>query len=76
MIAEAAGRLNQQQPLKGQPLRQVRLMLNKEILSGSYETPLGKISFSPEGEVQQESFFVAEVRMNSDGRSGRFALLN
>lgn len=39
MIAEAAGRLNQQQPLKGQPLRQVRLLLNKEILSGSYETP-------------------------------------
>jgi len=75
VIAEAAGRLNQQQPLKGQPLRQVRLMLNKEILSGSYETPLGKISFSPEGEVQQDRFFVAQVRMNSDGRSGRFALL-
>jgi branched-chain amino acid transport system substrate-binding protein len=75
VIAEAAGRLNQQQPLKGQPLRQVRLLLNKEILSGSYETPLGKISFSPEGEVQQERFFVAQVQMNSDGRSGRFALL-
>ena len=75
MIAEAAQRLNKREPLKGMPLRQARLLLNKEILSGTYNTPLGKISFSRDGEVKQESFYVAEVQMNPDGQTGRFALL-
>ena len=75
MIAEAAQRLNKREPLKGMPLRQARLLLNKEILSGTYNTPLGKISFSRDGEVKQESFYVAEVQMDPDGKIGRFALL-
>ena len=75
VIAEAAQRLNKREPLKGMPLRQARLLLNKEILSGTYNTPLGKISFSRDGEVKQESFYVAEVQMNPDGQTGRFALL-
>ena len=75
VIAEAAQRLNKREPLKGMPLRQARLLLNKEILSGTYNTPLGKISFSRDGEVKQESFYVAEVQMNPDGKTGRFALL-
>jgi branched-chain amino acid transport system substrate-binding protein len=75
VIAEAAQRLNKREPLKGMPLRQARLLLNKEILSGTYNTPLGKISFSRDGEVKQESFYVAEVQMDPDGKIGRFALL-
>jgi branched-chain amino acid transport system substrate-binding protein len=45
-----------------------------EILAGTYQTPLGEIRFSPEGEVVQTNFFVAQVRMNPSG-GGRFALL-
>ena len=75
VIAEAAQRLNKREPFKGMPIRQTRLLLNKEILSGTYNTPLGKISFSRDGEVKQESFYVAEVQMNPDGKTGRFALL-
>lgn len=75
VIAEAAQRLNKRQPLEGMSLRQARLLLNKEILSGTYNTPLGKISFSQDGEVKQESFYVAQVKMNPDGQTGRFALL-
>jgi branched-chain amino acid transport system substrate-binding protein len=75
VIAEATERLNKRQPLEAKPLREVRILLNEEILRGTYNTPLGKISFSPEGEVIQESFFVAQVRMNPDGRSGKFTLL-
>lgn len=75
VIAEAAQRLNKREPLKGMPLRQARLLLNKEILSGTYNTPLGKISFSRDGEVKQESFYVAEVQMDPEGKIGRFALL-
>ncbi len=75
VIAEAAQRLNKRQPLEGMSLRQARLLLNKEILSGTYNTPLGNISFSQDGEVKQESFYVAQVQMNPDGQTGRFALL-
>jgi branched-chain amino acid transport system substrate-binding protein len=46
-----------------------------EILAGTYQTPLGEIRFTPEGEVIQKNFFVAKVRMNPDGKSGRFTLL-
>ena len=41
----------------------------------TYQTPLGEIRFSPEGEVIQRDFSVARVSMNPDGRSGRFVLL-
>ena len=75
VIAEATERLNKRQLIKAKPLREVRILLNEEILRGTYNTPLGKISFSTEGEVIQESFFVAQVRMNPDGRSGKFTLL-
>jgi branched-chain amino acid transport system substrate-binding protein len=53
----------------------VRRELNSEILAGRYDTPLGPIRFTPEGEVIQERFYVAQVRMDPNGRSGRFALL-
>ena len=46
-----------------------------EILKGRYQTPLGDIGFTPSGEVVQQNFFVAQVRMNPDGKAGRFALL-
>jgi len=49
--------------------------LNAEILAGRYDTPLGPIRFTPEGEVIQDRFYVAQVKMAPDGRSGRFALL-
>jgi branched-chain amino acid transport system substrate-binding protein len=53
----------------------VRRDLMDEILAGTYQTPLGEIRFTPDGEVVQKDFFVAKVSMNPDGRSGRFALL-
>jgi branched-chain amino acid transport system substrate-binding protein len=46
-----------------------------ELLSSTYATPLGPIAFSPEGEVLQDRFYVAEVRMAPGGRDGRFALV-
>ena len=76
VVGEALQRLDRKQPLKGQTVAQARKALMAELLSGSYATPLGKISFTPEGEVVQETFFVAKVRMDASGKSGRFALLN
>jgi branched-chain amino acid transport system substrate-binding protein len=75
VIGEALVRLDKRQPLAGTPLAAARKELMGEILAGTYATPLGEIRFTPEGEVIQSQFFVAQVRMDPGGRSGRFALL-
>ncbi|MFN7228115.1 MAG: ABC transporter substrate-binding protein [Synechococcaceae cyanobacterium] len=75
VIVEALQRLEARAPIAGRPLAEVRRDLMDEILAGTYQTPLGEIRFTPDGEVVQKDFFVAKVSMNPDGRSGRFALL-
>ena len=75
VIFEAVQRLQQRGGLTGISLAKARQSLMQELLSGSYDTPLGPIHFTPEGEVVQERFYVAEVRMDPSGRSGRFALV-
>ena len=57
------------------PLQDLRQRLNRQILSGTYATPLGEIGFTPNGEIRQNNFYVAQVKMNPDGRTGRFRLL-
>ena len=75
VITESLQRLNRRTPLAQLSLSQLRQDLNKEILAGTYDTPVGQIRFTPEGEVVQQQFYVARVRMNPDGRSGRFTML-
>ena len=75
VVGEALKRLDAKTPLTSLTVAQARTALMDEILKGHYQTPLGDISFTPEGEVVQKQFFVAQVKMNPDGRAGRFALL-
>ncbi len=75
VIGDALRRLDQKQPLKTLSVAQARTALMAEILSGTYQTPLGEIRFSKGGEVIQKNFFVAQVRMDPGGKTGRFALL-
>lgn len=75
VLFEAIQRLERKGGLAGVTLGQARANLMDELLSGTYDTPLGVIGFSPEGEVLQERFYVAEVRMAPGGRDGRFALV-
>jgi branched-chain amino acid transport system substrate-binding protein len=75
VVAEALQRLDRRQSLKGLTVAAARTALMDEILGGTYQTPLGEIRFTPDGEVVQKSFYVAQVRMNPGGRSGRFELL-
>ncbi|AFY49879.1 ABC-type branched-chain amino acid transport system, periplasmic component [Nostoc sp. PCC 7524] len=56
-------------------LPQLRTELNKEILSGKYNTPLGEISFTPVGEIVQKDFYVAQIKIAKDGSQGKFAFL-
>ena len=57
-------------------LDSIRQALNTQILAGKYSTPLGDISFDKEGEINQKSFYVAQIRMLrgevSDVFSGKF----
>ncbi len=55
-------------------LADVRAKLNKALRTGSYMTPMGEISLDPEGEVQQKDFFVSQIKMNPDGKTGAFVL--
>ena len=75
VVADALQRLDQRTPLDTLTVAAARKALMDEILGGTYQTPLGEIRFTPDGEVVQKQFFVAQVRMDADGRSGRFALL-
>ena len=75
VLFEAIQRLQSKGGLTGVTLAQARANLMAELLSGTYATPLGPIAFSPEGEVLQDRFYVAEVRMAPGGRDGRFSLV-
>ena len=57
------------------PINQLRTELNKQVLAGQYNTPLGEIAFTPEGEVVQKEFYVAQIKMNPDGNGGQFVFL-
>jgi branched-chain amino acid transport system substrate-binding protein len=75
VLFEAIQRLQRGGGLQGVSLAEARRRLMTELLSGRYDTPLGPIRFSPEGEVIQGRFFVAEVLMGPGGRDGKFTLV-
>jgi branched-chain amino acid transport system substrate-binding protein len=72
VIVEALTALDKSTPLSGLDLAKTRDELNKQILAGSYDTPLGTISFTPVGEINQEQFYVAQIKMDSSGTNGSF----
>jgi branched-chain amino acid transport system substrate-binding protein len=75
VLFEASQRLQARGALEGLTLAEARLALMKELLAGRYDTPLGPIRFRPDGEVVQQRFYVAQVKMDGTGRQGRFALV-
>jgi branched-chain amino acid transport system substrate-binding protein len=56
-------------------LEQIRQQLNQEILAGKYVTVLGNIAFTPEGEILQDKFSVAQIKMDADGKNGKFTFV-
>lgn len=75
VYVEALKALDQKNKISQLPLPQLRTELNKQLLTGKYETPLGQIAFTPEGEVIQKEFYVAQIKMEPDGSNGKFAFL-
>ena len=75
VLFEAIQRLQARGGFEDVTLGEARQRLMAELLAGQYDTPLGPIHFKPDGEVVQGRFYVAEVRMDGNGRSGRFTLV-
>ncbi|MEH1780060.1 MAG: ABC transporter substrate-binding protein [Nostoc sp.] len=57
-------------------LPQLRTELNKELLTKKFQTPLGEIAFTPVGDVIQKEFYVAQLKMESNGVNGKFSFLS
>ncbi|MBW4639471.1 MAG: ABC transporter substrate-binding protein [Gloeocapsa sp. UFS-A4-WI-NPMV-4B04] len=75
VYVDALKALDKKTDVSKMPLAQLRTELNKQLLTGKYQTPLGNISFTPEGEIVQKDFYVAQIKMNPDGNNGKFTYL-
>jgi branched-chain amino acid transport system substrate-binding protein len=75
VFVEALRTLDKTTKLNTLALPDLRTQLNNTLLAGKYTTPIGEISFTPEGEIDQKQFFVAQINMDADGNSGRFTFL-
>ncbi|MEE3719488.1 ABC transporter substrate-binding protein [Tumidithrix elongata RA019] len=75
VLVEALRSLDKKTKIATLPLDQLRTKLNDELLVGTYQTPLGEISFTPEGEIIQKQFYVAQITMEPDGNNGKFKFL-
>jgi branched-chain amino acid transport system substrate-binding protein len=76
IIAEALKAVDSKSKLSGMSLDQMRSELNKQLLSGmKFTTPLGDISLDSEGEIQQNQFYIAQIKMDADGKNGAFVFM-
>jgi len=75
VFVDALKVIDQKTEVSTMPVEQLRTELNKQLLVGKYQTPLGEISFTPEGEVVQKEFYFAQIQMNKDSSNGKFAFL-
>jgi branched-chain amino acid transport system substrate-binding protein len=75
VFVEALQAVDKTTKIAQKPLPDLRIALNQQLLKGSYNTPIGEISFTPEGEIVQKQFYVAQIKMSADGSDGQFAFL-
>jgi len=75
VFVEALKALDNKTKLSTLSLEELRTQLNQQILAGKYNTPLGEISFTPEGEVIQNQFYIAQIKMDAEGKNGTFTFL-
>ncbi|MHC5749000.1 MAG: ABC transporter substrate-binding protein, partial [Nostoc sp.] len=67
VYVEALQSLEKKTKIKDLTLPELRQKLNKELLRLTYQTPLGEIAFTPEGDVVQKQFYVAQLKMEANG---------
>ncbi|MBW4574720.1 MAG: ABC transporter substrate-binding protein [Aphanothece sp. CMT-3BRIN-NPC111] len=75
VFVEALKNVDKKTKVSQLPVDKLRTELNKELLAGKYDTPLGEIAFTPVGEVVQKDFYVAQLKVDGNGSNGKFAFL-
>ncbi len=75
VFVEALKAMDKESKVSQRSLPDIRIALNKQLLAGKYSTPLGELSFTPEGEIVQQEFYVAQIKMDANGNSGTFTYL-
>ncbi|MBG1271645.1 ABC transporter substrate-binding protein [Nostoc sp. WHI] len=75
VYVEALKELDKKSKISTLPLDKLRTELNKQLLAGKYDTPLGEIAFTPVGDVIQKEFYVARIKMDKDGNTGKFVFI-
>lgn len=75
VYVEALKELDKKNDINKMSLAQLRTELNKQLLTGKYDTPLGEISFTPVGDVVQKDFYVAQLKVDKNGNNGKFEFL-
>jgi branched-chain amino acid transport system substrate-binding protein len=84
VIIEALTALDNKTKLDTLDTKAIRTALIEEIVAGTYNTPLGEISFTrvkndagetAGGEINQKQFYVAQIKMEAGGEKGAFTFL-
>jgi len=75
VFVDALKSLDSKSKIAAMSLDDVRVALNTEVHAGKYDTPLGAISFDKDRELVQKDFYVAQIKMNPDGVTGKFVFL-
>lgn len=75
VFAQSLSKLSRQHNLGQLSLPELRQALNQQLLQDTYDTPLGELRFTPEGEVVQRYFYVGQIEMSEDGQTGQFRLV-
>ncbi|KAB8316311.1 ABC transporter substrate-binding protein [Tolypothrix campylonemoides VB511288] len=75
VYVEALKALDKKTKVSTMSLDKLRTELNKQLLAGKYNTPLGAISFTPVGDIVQKDFYVSQIKMDKDGNNGKFVFL-
>ena len=76
VFVEALKSLDTKSKIANMSIDDLRVALNKEVHAGKYDTPLGAISFDQDRELVQKDFYVAQIKMNPDGATGKFVFLS
>jgi branched-chain amino acid transport system substrate-binding protein len=75
VLVEALKAVDNKTKINTLSLEDLRANLNQQLLVGKYNTPLGEIAFTPEGEVIQSQFYIAQIKMDANGNNGKFTFL-
>ena len=76
VFVDALKSLDTKSKIANMSIDDLRVALNTEVHAGQYMTPLGAISFDQDHDLIQKDFYVAQIKMNPDGVTGKFVFLS